>query len=89
MEEGREPFARLSFFYQFFPSNKWRTELKKLDGMQTLMSFLVPGKILPDEECIAHIAKVSGSTPEMIEKILFGDLPNKPEGIGFGAPALD
>lgn len=56
--------------------------------MKTLSRLLLPGKVFVEVDVIAHLAKVAGTTPEVIERVLDHSEPIN-AGIGnFGAPLI-
>lgn len=54
--------------------------------MKTLSRLLLPGKVFVEADVIAHLAKVAGTTPEVIERVLsHTELDIKGN---FGAPLM-
>jgi hypothetical protein len=56
------------------------------DAMKSLSRLLLPGKVLVETDVIAHLAKVAGTTPEAIERVLSSSEP-RING-NFGAPLI-
>lgn len=56
------------------------------DAMKALSRLLLPGKVLVETDVIAHLAKVAGTTPEAIERVLSSPEP-RING-NFGAPLI-
>lgn len=54
--------------------------------MKSLSRLLLPGKVLVETDVIAHLAKVAGTTPEAIERVLSSSEP-RING-NFGAPLI-
>lgn len=60
--------------------------MKNNDAMKTLSRLLLPGKVFVEADVIAHLAKVAGTTPEVIERVLsHTELDIKGN---FGAPLM-
>ncbi len=56
------------------------------DAMKSLSRLLLPGKVLVETDVIAHLAKVAGTTPEAIERVLSSSEPCI--NGNFGAPLI-
>lgn len=62
--------------------------MQKNDAMKTLSRLLLPGKVFVEVEVIAHLAKVAGTTPEAIERVLEHSEPIITGTGNFGAPII-
>lgn len=63
--------------------------MKNNDAMKTLSRLLLPGKVFVEVDVIAHLAKVAGTTPEAIERVLSRSDLTEPTITGnFGAPLI-
>ncbi|QQR56074.1 MAG: hypothetical protein IPG59_13790 [Candidatus Melainabacteria bacterium] len=60
--------------------------MKNHDAMKSLSRLLLPGKVLVETDVIAHLAKVAGTTPEAIERVLSSSEPLI--NGNFGAPLI-
>lgn len=60
--------------------------MKNHDAMKSLSRLLLPGKVLVETDVIAHLAKVAGTTPEAIERVLSSSEPSL--NGNFGAPLI-
>lgn len=60
--------------------------MQKNDAMKTLSRLLLPGKVFVEVDVIAHLAKVAGTTPEAIERVLDHSEPAITGN--FGAPLI-
>lgn len=62
--------------------------MKNHDAMKSLSRLLLPGKVLVETDVIAHLAKVAGTTPEAIERVLSSSQLEPCINGNFGAPLI-